>query len=111
MAKISADDRRALVEANLKYAYKLTHRFRGLGVEDDDLDQVAAMAMFERSKEFDPDRMPVGNFATFCHVHIVGRLRRAVIRESRRRAIEASIDLSHWPAEPDVRAESLTEAR
>lgn len=109
MPRLSDDDRRALVESNLKYAWKLAARFRGLGVEDEDLDQVAVHAMLERAREFDPTIVPPDRFGAFCHVHIVGRLRRAVTREARRRSFVAAIDVSQFPAEPDAHAEESAE--
>lgn len=109
MARLSADGRRALVERNLKYAYKLAAKYRNRGVDDEDLDQVAVAAMAERAVDFDPARIPLERFGAFCHVHIVGRLKRAVAKAARRRAFEASIDADEYPAEPGWRDEAAGE--
>ncbi len=108
MARLSADDRRALVERNLNYAYKLAAKFFNRGVEDEDLRQVAAVAMAECARDL-PVGFPVEKFASFCHVHIIGRLKRAVAREARRRAFEAAIDADEYPAEPAWRDEAADE--
>ena len=103
MAKLSADDRRALVEKNLKLAYFLAAKFHGLGVEAADLDQTAILAMCEAAKSFDSKVIARARFGAFARSHVLGRLRHAVARESRRRAIEASLAASMEPIVPPPR--------
>lgn len=61
------------VEAGLPLAYAIAVRFRGRGIELEDLKQVAAMALVEALKRFDPDRGL--RFSTFAMPTITGKVR------------------------------------
>lgn len=45
-----------LVEENLPLSQAVARKFQGQGVEKDDLEQVAAMALMQAIERFDPER-------------------------------------------------------
>lgn len=63
-----------LVEANMPVARTVASRYRRRGIADDDLDQVAYLALVKAARRFDPD---TGNdFLTYAVPTIRGELRR-----------------------------------
>ena len=76
-----------LVEGYLPLCRSIAKRFRGQGVEQDDLEQVAAMALMKAIERFEPDRGL--KFTTFATPTIAGEVRNyirdkgAVMRISR----------------------------
>ncbi|MFW6597543.1 sigma-70 family RNA polymerase sigma factor [Propionibacteriaceae bacterium Y2011] len=63
----------AVVVCNLPVAVSLAHRYSRRGEEDDDLVQVAELALVEAAHRFDPDR---GDFLAFAVPTILGSLKR-----------------------------------
>ncbi|MDO5022615.1 MAG: sigma-70 family RNA polymerase sigma factor [Eubacteriales bacterium] len=61
------------VKAGLPLAYAIAVRFRGRGIELEDLKQVAAMALVEALKRFEPERGL--RFSTFAMPTITGKVR------------------------------------
>ncbi len=61
------------VEAGLPLAYAIAVRFKGRGIEIEDLKQVAAMALVEALKRFEPERGL--RFSTFAMPTITGKVR------------------------------------
>ena len=62
-----------LVEANLPLSQAVARKFQGQGVEKEDLEQVAAMALMQAIERFDPERGL--QFSTFALPTIAGRVR------------------------------------
>lgn len=62
-----------LVEENLPLSQAVARKFRGRGVEKDDLEQVAAMALMQAIERFDPERGL--QFSTFALPTIAGSVR------------------------------------
>ena len=62
-----------LVEENLPLSQAVARKFRGQGVEKDDLEQVAAMALMQAIERFDPERGL--QFSTFALPTIAGSVR------------------------------------
>ncbi len=73
-----------MIEKNLPWAYKIARRIaRQYGVKDpDDLKQVAAMAMCNAAKTYDPAK---GAFTTYCYMPILRRCLEHVERFRRER--------------------------
>lgn len=75
------------VEDHLALAHRLGRRYRGRGVADDDLDQVAGLALVRAARRFDADR---DSFTAFAVPTVLGELRRHfrdrawVVRPTRR---------------------------
>ena len=67
-------DAEQLVEQHLGLARALARRFRGRGEPQDDLDQVALLALVKVARRFDPERQV--SFSTYATVSIVGELKR-----------------------------------
>ena len=63
-----------LVRRHLGLALRAARRFGGRGVDDDDLCQVASIALLQAVERFDPDRGT--RFSTFALPTIVGTLKR-----------------------------------
>lgn len=63
----------SLVEDHLSLAEHLARVYRGRGVEDDDLLQVARLALVKAADRFDPDR---GEFAPYAASTIRGEIKR-----------------------------------
>lgn len=63
----------SLVEDHLSLAEHLARAYRGRGVEDDDLLQVARLALVKAAGRFDPDR---GEFAPYAASTIRGEIKR-----------------------------------
>ncbi len=63
----------ALVEDHLPLAARIARTYRGRGVEDDDLLQVARLALVKAAERFDPDR---GAFAPYAASTIRGEVKR-----------------------------------
>lgn len=61
------------VETHLGLAHGLGRRYRGRGVSDDDLDQVAGLALVKAARRFDAGR---GSFGAYAVPTILGELRR-----------------------------------
>ncbi len=66
-------ERDQLVEAYLPLAYAVAQKFAGRGVEREDLEQVAAMALLKAVERFEPDRG--FRFVTYAVPTITGDLR------------------------------------
>lgn len=62
-----------LVEENLPLSQTVARKFQGRGVEKDDLEQVAAMALMQAIERFDPERGL--QFSTFALPTIAGSVR------------------------------------
>ena len=62
-----------LVEENLPLSQAVARKFQGQGVEKDDLEQVAAMALMQAIERFDPERGL--HFSTFALPTIAGSVR------------------------------------
>lgn len=62
-----------LVEENLSLSQAVARKFQGRGVEKDDLEQVAAMALMQAIERFDPERGL--QFSTFALPTIAGSVR------------------------------------
>lgn len=62
-----------LVEANLPLSQAVARKFQGQGVEKEDLEQVAAMALMQAIERFDPERGL--QFSTFALPTIAGSVR------------------------------------
>lgn len=62
-----------LVEENLSLSQTVARKFQGRGVEKDDLEQVAAMALMQAIERFDPERGL--QFSTFALPTIAGSVR------------------------------------
>lgn len=62
-----------LVEENLPLSQTVARKFQGQGVEKDDLEQVAAMALMQAIERFDPERGL--QFSTFALPTIAGSVR------------------------------------
>lgn len=62
-----------LVEENLPLSQAVAREFQGQGVEKDDLEQVAAMALMQAIERFDPERGL--QFSTFALPTIAGSVR------------------------------------
>ena len=62
-----------LVEENLPLRQAVARKFQGRGVEKDDLEQVAAMALMQAIERFDPERGL--QFSTFALPTIAGSVR------------------------------------
>lgn len=62
-----------LVEENLPLSQAVAQKFQGRGVEKDDLEQVAAMALMQAIERFDPERGL--QFSTFALPTIAGSVR------------------------------------
>lgn len=62
-----------LVEENLPLSQAVAQKFQGQGVEKDDLEQVAAMALMQAIERFDPERGL--QFSTFALPTIAGSVR------------------------------------
>lgn len=62
-----------LVEENLSLSQAVARKFQGQGVEKDDLEQVAAMALMQAIERFDPERGL--QFSTFALPTIAGSVR------------------------------------
>lgn len=62
-----------LVEENLQLSQAVARKFQGQGVEKDDLEQVAAMALMQAIERFDPERGL--QFSTFALPTIAGSVR------------------------------------
>lgn len=62
-----------LVEENLPLSQAAARKFQGQGVEKDDLEQVAAMALMQAIERFDPERGL--QFSTFALPTIAGSVR------------------------------------
>jgi RNA polymerase sigma-B factor len=63
----------SLVEDHLPLAARIARTYRGRGVEDDDLLQVARLALVKAAERFDPDR---GAFAPYAASTIRGEVKR-----------------------------------
>ena len=95
------DERRALVVENMRLGYALAKRYRGRGLDPEDLDGAAMVALCEAAARFDPDRLPREKFGAFAQYHINGDLRRLTNRERRRRTVEVALLMSmEPPADP-----------
>lgn len=81
------EDRDALVTACLPLSCAVARRFAGWGVETEDLEQVAAMALMQAVERFEPERGL--RFSTFATPTIAGAVRNyirdkgSIIRQSR----------------------------
>ncbi len=62
-----------VVVVNLAMAHRLARRYRGRGVSDDDLEQVARLGLLKAVRRFDPDAR---SFAAYAVPTILGELRR-----------------------------------
>jgi RNA polymerase sigma factor (sigma-70 family) len=67
-------DRDTLVLANLPYARKLARAFAGSGLDRDDLEQEAALALVEASHSYDPQANPGVPFSAYARPFLVRRL-------------------------------------
>jgi len=110
-------DEQALIEDHLQLATRLARRFRHRGVENDDLVQVARLALVKAASGYDPSR---GSFVPFASTTIRGELKRYfrdhawVVRPPRRiqdlqAAMAAQRDLQPQEVEPEQMADSLGE--
>lgn len=70
----SLDFRNQIVEKNLYLVDILIRRYRGKGVEDDDLYQVGALALVKAAERFDYKRGY--EFASFATPTIVGEIKK-----------------------------------
>jgi RNA polymerase sigma-B factor len=73
VAPSSAPSSTTLVEDHLPLAARIARTYRNRGVEDDDLLQVARLALVKAAERFDPDR---GDFAPYAASTIRGEVKR-----------------------------------
>ncbi|MGI6738467.1 MAG: sigma-70 family RNA polymerase sigma factor [Christensenellales bacterium] len=90
------------VDIGLPLAYAIARRFRGRGIDFDDLKQVAALALVDALKRFDVERGL--RFSTFAMPTITGRLRnyirdKAYILRSPRTLREQGVKMDRANAE------------
>jgi RNA polymerase sigma-B factor len=62
-----------VVRLNLPVALEIARRYRGRGIADDDLDQVARLGLVKAVRRFDPERR---SFAAYAVPTVLGELRR-----------------------------------
>jgi RNA polymerase sigma-B factor len=67
-------DRNALVEAHTGFAYHIANRFRSRGLADEDIRQVALLALVKAIDRFDPDHGAA--FTSFAGRTIEGEIKR-----------------------------------
>ncbi len=67
-------DRNATVEQNLGLVHACAHRFKGRGIEYDDLFQAGCIGLVKATDAFDPDRGVM--FSTYAVPVILGEIRR-----------------------------------
>ena len=65
-----------LVESNLRFAVQVAKQYQGLGLELEDLIQVANLGLFEAVKRFDPDRGV--KFISFAVWYVRAELQKAL---------------------------------
>lgn len=65
--------RHHLVLDHLRLAAHIARSYSGRGIEDDDLDQVARLALVKAARHFDPQR---GDFAPFAAASVRGEIKR-----------------------------------
>lgn len=72
----SSKARRRLVECNLRFAVQVAKQYQGMGLELEDLIQVANLGLFEAVKRFDPDRGV--KFISFAVWYVRAELQKAL---------------------------------
>lgn len=72
----SARDRQKMIEENLGLVHSCAHRFKGRGIEYDDLFQAGCMGLVKACDAFDFSRGV--RFSTYAVPVILGEMRRAV---------------------------------
>ena len=72
----SVKARRRLVECNLRFAVQVAKQYQGMGLELEDLIQVANLGLFEAVKRFDPDRGV--KFISFAVWYVRAELQKAL---------------------------------
>ena len=72
----SAKARRRLVECNLRFAVQVAKQYQGMGLELEDLIQVANLGLFEAVERFDPDRGV--KFISFAVWYVRAELQKAL---------------------------------
>ncbi len=71
---IQTIERNAMVEQNMGLVHSCAHRFKGRGIEYDDLFQAGCMGLVKATDAFDPDRGVM--FSTYAVPVILGEIRR-----------------------------------
>ena len=72
----SAKARRRLVECNLRFAVQVAKQYQGMGLELEDLIQVANLGLFEAVERFDPNRGV--KFISFAVWYVRAELQKAL---------------------------------
>ena len=72
----SVKARRRLVECNLRFAVQVAKQYQGMGLELEDLIQVANLGLFEAVERFDPDRGV--KFISFAVWYVRAELQKAL---------------------------------
>ena len=72
----SSKARRRLVECNLRFAVQVAKQYQGMGLELEDLIQVANLGLFEAVKRFDPSRGV--KFISFAVWYVRAELQKAL---------------------------------
>ena len=72
----SAKARRRLVECNLRFAVQVAKQYQGMGLELEDLIQVANLGLFEAVERFDPSRGV--KFISFAVWYVRAELQKAL---------------------------------
>jgi RNA polymerase sigma-B factor len=96
------DAENEIVRRHLGLASALARRYHGRGLDDDDLQQVAALALVGAVRRYDPER---GDFASFATATVLGELKKHfrdlgwTVRPPRRiQTLQASIAAADGPA-------------
>jgi RNA polymerase sigma factor (sigma-70 family) len=104
--KLTVDQQQSLVEAHLPIAKTLARRYRGQGVDSNDLYQEAALGLAEAARRFDPELTPIEHFGEYARSQSLKRVIAAIDAELQNRT---QAELPEIPApEPDLHQERIS---